>query len=118
MKISMRWLGRYVDLDDKAPQQVLLDLTMSTAEVEGIEEFGAGIDDVVVGPRLQFETQAGAARRTDGDPASSSAPRGFVVLEQQRVFVSEHSREVGQRGRLADADASGQEDVCWLTRCE
>jgi phenylalanyl-tRNA synthetase beta chain len=49
MKISLAWLSRYVDLDDKTPQQVLLDLTMSTAEVEGIEAFGAGIDEVVIG---------------------------------------------------------------------
>ncbi|MDA0933002.1 MAG: phenylalanine--tRNA ligase subunit beta [Planctomycetota bacterium] len=75
MKISMRWLGRYVDLDDKAPQQVLLDLTMSTAEVEGIEEFGAGIDDVVVGHVLTREKHPDADKLSvttvdvgDGEP--------------------------------------------------
>jgi len=55
MKVSLRWLSRYVDLDDKTPQQVLLDLTMSTAEVEGVEEFAGGIEDVVVGHVLARE---------------------------------------------------------------
>ena len=74
MKISMRWLGRYVDLDDKAPQQVLLDLTMSTAEVEGIEEFGAAIDDVVVGHVLTRE------KDPDADKLSVTTPdKKFTV---------------------------------------
>ncbi|MBK8976917.1 MAG: phenylalanine--tRNA ligase subunit beta [Planctomycetes bacterium] len=49
MKVSRRWLERYVDLSDRSAEQILLDLTMSTAEVEGVEAFGTGIDDVVVG---------------------------------------------------------------------
>jgi phenylalanyl-tRNA synthetase beta chain len=49
MKVSLRWLSRYVDLDDLSPRQVLDDLTMSTCEVEGIEAFADGIDDVRVG---------------------------------------------------------------------
>lgn len=75
MKISMRWLGRYVDLSDKTPNQILLDLTMSTAEVEGIEEFGAGIDDVVVGHVLTREKHPDADKLSvttvdvgDGEP--------------------------------------------------
>jgi phenylalanyl-tRNA synthetase beta chain len=75
MKISMRWLGRYVDLSDKNPEQILLDLTMSTAEVEGIEAFGAGIEDVVVGHVLTREKHPDADKLSvttvdvgDGEP--------------------------------------------------
>jgi phenylalanyl-tRNA synthetase beta chain len=49
MRISLRWLSRHVDLDDKTPQQLLDDLTMSTAEVDAVEHVGAGLDRIVVG---------------------------------------------------------------------
>ena len=55
MNISRRWLSRYVDLSDKTAQQILLDLTMSTAEVEGVTTFAGGIDEVVVGHVLERE---------------------------------------------------------------
>ncbi len=55
MNISRRWLQRYVDLSDKTAQQILLDLTMSTAEVEGVETFAGGIEEVIVGHVLERE---------------------------------------------------------------
>lgn len=55
MKISLKWVGRYVDLSGITPEQVYDDLTMSTAEVEGLEHYGEGIDEVVVGHVLARE---------------------------------------------------------------
>ncbi len=55
MKLSLNWLSDHVDLGDKTPQQILDDLTMSTAEVEGIEEFAGGLDGVVVGHVVERE---------------------------------------------------------------
>ncbi|MEO0480672.1 MAG: phenylalanine--tRNA ligase subunit beta [Planctomycetota bacterium] len=55
MNISRKWLNRHVDLDDKSAQEILLDLTMSTAEVEGVVAFGKDIQDVVVGQVLKRE---------------------------------------------------------------
>ena len=49
MKISLKWLARHVDLDGLAPEQIHDDLTLSTAEVEGLETFGGGLDDIQVG---------------------------------------------------------------------
>ncbi|MFN0243723.1 MAG: phenylalanine--tRNA ligase subunit beta [Planctomycetota bacterium] len=49
MKISYRWLGRHVDLTGITPQRVVEDLTLSTAEVEGLERFLPHLSDVVVG---------------------------------------------------------------------
>ncbi|MFK7741134.1 MAG: phenylalanine--tRNA ligase subunit beta [Planctomycetota bacterium] len=49
MKISLKWLSRHVDLGGIEPQQILADLTMSTAEIEGLERFGAGLEPLVVG---------------------------------------------------------------------
>ncbi len=49
MKLSLRWLSRHVDLSGIEPKQILADLTMSTAEIEGLERFGEGLECLVVG---------------------------------------------------------------------
>jgi phenylalanyl-tRNA synthetase beta chain len=49
MLVSMRWLARHVCLDDITPEQLCNDLTLSTAEVEGLERFAPQLHDVVVG---------------------------------------------------------------------
>jgi phenylalanyl-tRNA synthetase beta chain len=49
VKLSWRWLARHVDLSGLTPAQVADDLTLSVAEVEGVEPFAAVLKDVVVG---------------------------------------------------------------------
>lgn len=49
MFVSMRWLSRHVDLSGISPEQLCNDLTLSTAEVEGLEPFAPQLSDVVVG---------------------------------------------------------------------
>lgn len=49
MKISLRWLSRHVDLTGIEPKQILADLTMSTAEIDGLTRFGEGLEVFVVG---------------------------------------------------------------------
>ena len=49
MYVSMKWLSRHVDLDGIAPDRLANDLTLSTAEVEGLERFAPQLHDVVVG---------------------------------------------------------------------
>ena len=49
MFVSMRWLARHVDLEGIRPEQLANDLTLSTAEVEGLERFAPALHDVVVG---------------------------------------------------------------------
>jgi phenylalanyl-tRNA synthetase beta chain len=60
MKISLGWLGRYVDLDDLAPERIRDDLTMSTAEIEDLSVFGAGLDDLVIGHVVACSKHPGA----------------------------------------------------------
>ncbi len=55
MFVSMRWLARHVDLEGIKPEQLCEDLTLSTAEVEGLERFAPALDDVVVGHVLSRE---------------------------------------------------------------
>ena len=64
MKISLKWLSRYVDLEDRPVRQILDDLTMSTAEVEGVEEYGAGLEEIVVGHVVEREKHPGADKLT------------------------------------------------------
>jgi phenylalanyl-tRNA synthetase beta chain len=49
MRISYRWLSRHVDLSGLDAETVAADLTLSTAEVEGVERFAPQLSDVVVG---------------------------------------------------------------------
>jgi phenylalanyl-tRNA synthetase beta chain len=49
MLVSYRWLQRHVDLTGISPQQIALDLTLSTAEVEGVEAFLPHLAQVTVG---------------------------------------------------------------------
>ncbi|MFT4543221.1 MAG: phenylalanyl-tRNA synthetase beta chain [Planctomycetota bacterium] len=49
MFISYRWLQRHIDLDGITPEELANDLTLSTAEVEGIEPFAPHLADIVVG---------------------------------------------------------------------
>jgi phenylalanyl-tRNA synthetase beta chain len=49
MLISYSWLQRHVDLSGIDPQTLGQDLTLSTAEVEGIEAFAPHLADVTVG---------------------------------------------------------------------
>ncbi len=53
MKISINWLSRYVDLQDLSAEQIRDDLTMSTAEIEGIETFGQAMQGLVVGKVIE-----------------------------------------------------------------
>jgi phenylalanyl-tRNA synthetase beta chain len=49
MKLSLRWLSRHVDLTGIDEKRILADLTMSTAEIEGVTRFGEGLEPFVVG---------------------------------------------------------------------
>jgi phenylalanyl-tRNA synthetase beta chain len=53
MKISLNWVGDYVDISDLPATKVAELLSLHTAEVEGIEVFGEAIQDVVVGHVLE-----------------------------------------------------------------
>ena len=49
MKISLNWIKEFVDLPaDLSITQLASDLTMRTVEVEGYEDLGASLDNIVV----------------------------------------------------------------------
>jgi phenylalanyl-tRNA synthetase beta chain len=49
MKISWHWLGRHVDLSGLDPRDLANRFTLAVAELEGIEEVGAGMEQVIAG---------------------------------------------------------------------
>ncbi len=49
MKISWHWLARHVDLSGLEPRELANRFTLSVAELEGIEEVGAGMESVIAG---------------------------------------------------------------------
>jgi phenylalanyl-tRNA synthetase beta chain len=62
MLISYRWLGRHIDLSGLSPEQVASDLTISTAEVEGVTSFLPHAREIVVGRVLSRAPHPGADR--------------------------------------------------------
>lgn len=55
MKISYSWLTRHVDLTGVSAQDVARELTLSTAEVEGVHAFLPQLGDVTVGHVVERE---------------------------------------------------------------
>jgi hypothetical protein len=54
MFISYTWLNRHVDLTGISPHAIARNLTLQTAEVEGVEPFAPALADVVVGHVLSW----------------------------------------------------------------
>ncbi|MCC6784338.1 MAG: phenylalanine--tRNA ligase subunit beta, partial [Planctomycetes bacterium] len=90
MKISLNWVGRYVDLADKTPQDVLADLTMSTAEVEGIAGFAQDLQGVVIGRVLTREKHAGADKLSVTTVDVGGAMPLQIVCGAPNVAASQH----------------------------
>ncbi len=96
MYVSMRWLARHVDLDGITPEQLADDLTLSTAEVEGLERFAPVLHDVVVGHVTAKESHPDAEKLsvcTVDVGAASDAPLTIVcgapnVAAGQKVAVA------------------------------
>lgn len=55
MYISMNWIKDFVDLEGIDSKELINQFTLSTAEVEGIIEYGKNTKDVVVGKILSVE---------------------------------------------------------------
>jgi phenylalanyl-tRNA synthetase beta chain len=114
MKLSLEWLGHYVDLHGLSPEQIAHRLTMATAEVEGVETLRRSVRGIVVGEvaasepidtgdaskpmqyvtvragSIAYHTVCGAPNVRVGMKSAFAAP-GTVIAEgheihEQRVF--------------------------------
>jgi phenylalanyl-tRNA synthetase beta chain len=94
MFVSMRWLARHVSLDGITPEQLCEDLTLSTAEVEGLERFADHLHEVVVGHVETCERHPDAEKlsicRVDvgGDEALSIVCGAPNIAAGQKVAVA------------------------------
>lgn len=55
MKISLNWIGDYVDLTGVDKKELISKIGLATAEIEEVEEKGKGLDTVVVAKILEVE---------------------------------------------------------------
>ena len=114
MKISINWLARHVDLADQSPEDLRDALTMSTAEIEGIEGFGGGLDDLVVGHVVTREKHPDADRLSvttvdvgAGEPVQivCGAPN---VAAGQRVIVIQPGQTLPDGSKIKKSKIRGQ----------
>jgi phenylalanyl-tRNA synthetase beta chain len=110
MKLSLEWLGQYVDLSGLSPKDIAYKLTMSTAEVENVEILKRAVNGIVVGEIVDIkpidtgdsgkimqyvtvntgkgylETVCGAPNVKSG-MKSAFAPPGAVIADNYKVNV-------------------------------
>ena len=55
MFVSMNWIKDFVDLEGQDIKKLIMQFTLSTAEVEDIIEKGADVQNVVVGEIVSYE---------------------------------------------------------------
>ena len=61
MKISLDWVGQFVDLSDIPPETIADRLTLSTSEVEGFEVLRRAVEGVMIGEVVAVEPMGTSA---------------------------------------------------------
>ncbi|HXT71317.1 MAG TPA: phenylalanine--tRNA ligase subunit beta [Vicinamibacterales bacterium] len=96
MKISLEWIGDYVDLPaDRTPAEMAHDLTMTTVEVEGVERLDEELGSLVAGKvtrrdGLQITLDVGSA----GMPVTVSAREPIADGAMVAVSLAPEARLV------------------------
>lgn len=117
MNISIRWLSRYVDLSDQRPEDIADNLTMSTAEVEGVTAFAAGLDELVIGHVLERDKHPNADKLSickvdlgKGEPSQiiCGAPN---VAAGQRVVVIQPGQVLPDGTKIKKGKIRGEESL-------
>lgn len=114
MLISLKWLGRHIDLSGLTASRIANDLTLSTAEVESVEEFLPHARSIVVGKVLAREPHPKADRlslcRVDvGGPEPLPIVCGAAnVAAGQTVPVALPGTTVPGIGKLGKAKIRGE----------
>ncbi len=129
MKLSLEWLGHYVELPDLSPQDIAHRLTMATAEVEGVETLRRTVKGIVVGRiagieplaaesgkvlnyvtvdtgKDTFRTVCGAPNVAMGMKSAFAGP-GTVIAEGHTV------REQMVAGRLSQGMLCSPKELGW-----
>ncbi|MEK7270680.1 MAG: phenylalanine--tRNA ligase subunit beta [Planctomycetota bacterium] len=78
MKLSIRWLERYVDLSGITPSAVGEALSMTTAEVEAVETVGPSLDKIVVAEVRKIDRHPNADRLVLVEATIGEGPLAIV----------------------------------------
>ena len=114
MKLSIKWLSRYVDLDDLEPGDIRDALTMSTAEIEEVTTFGEGLEELLVGEVLETSKHPDADKLTltkvaVGGPETISIVCGAPnVKKGQKVVVVQPGQALPDGTRIKRTKIRGQ----------
>jgi len=114
MKLSLKWLRRYVNLDDLSPEEIRDALTMSTAEIEDVTTFAGGLEDLVVGEVLETNKHPDADKLTlckvdvGGSETLSIVCGAPNVKKGQKVVVIQPGRALPDGTRIKKTKIRGQ----------
>lgn len=79
MKVSLDWIGDYVDLPPLRTDQIMHDLTMTTVEVEGAEDWSERLASVVIGRVEALQAIDGSDMLTRASCDVGAGPRLTIV---------------------------------------
>lgn len=85
MRISLAWVGEFVDLSGVTAGQAAELLSLHTCEVEGVEDFGAELRDVLVGEVVSCEKHPNADKLALARVATGSGAPVQVVCGAPNV---------------------------------
>lgn len=117
MLISVRWLGRHIDLQGLTAVQIADALTLSTAEVESVETFLPHAEEVRVGHVLERRQHPGADRLSlctvdIGEPEPVPIVCGAAnVAQGQKVPVALPGTVIPSVGKLKKSKIRGERSL-------
>ena len=117
MKVPMSWFADFTDMSGITPKQYAHALTMTGSKVEGVENIGAAIENVVTGKILEIKPHENSDHlvicQVDvGDEVIQIVTGAPNVKEGQIVPVAKHqSRLPGgtviKKGKLRGVESNG-----------
>lgn len=118
MKISLNWLGDYIDLTEKDHEKIKDIITANSAEVETMERQGDHLENVIVGKVLELKKHPNADRLTlaivsDGSEKYNVVCGGSNLKENMLVAYAKLGAVVKWHGsevmKLEKAKIRGEE---------
>lgn len=130
MKVSLKWLKRYIDLpEDLTPERIAYDLTVRTVEVEDVEICKDKYHDIVVGKILEVKPHPNADKlRICMTDIGEEKPVQIVcggcnLYEGEYVVVSKPGSEVvwhgeGEPVKIKETKMRGESSYGMICNCD
>lgn len=85
MKVSLNWLKQWVDVED-SPEAIADRLTMVGLESAGIESFGVGYEDIVIGKILRIKAHPNAEKLSLCDVTIGAAETLSIICGAENIY--------------------------------